>query len=97
MDNRRLQFGLFSGGTLTVDLTKCATCKEKLCVVACGRQGKPSILELDHEGKPRLNITMEAAAAGGCVECLGCEFECSLHGEKAIRIKLNMKTLNEIS
>lgn len=94
MDNHILQFNLFSDGVLTINLTKCKNCKEKLCIMACRREGKPGILELDEEGIPRLNITREAAAAGGCVECLGCEFECGLHGKKAIDIKLNMKTVD---
>ncbi len=70
------QFHTVTGGTVTLDHAICATCESKVCVQACARQ----ILTLNEDGLPVLNITLDEAARGQCVECLACEVDCLLYG-----------------
>jgi succinyl-CoA synthetase beta subunit len=69
-------FETVTGGTVTFDHALCAVCESKVCVSDCAR----SILSLNDEGLPELNISREDAKRGRCVECLACEVECLFHG-----------------
>lgn len=90
-----LEFELFSGGKVTIDLGMCANCKSKACVGICNAPKMGGILELKEE-KPFLKISLEEAKRGGCIECLGCELNCQLYGKKAIRITLATPELDAL-
>ena len=83
---RTLQFKVFSGGTIAVDLAQCEDCPTKACVAVCEVQGGPFVC--DEGGLPSLRLTLAEIEKGGCVECLGCELDCSLHGLGALKIDL---------
>lgn len=76
-------FETVTGGTITFDHAACAACETKVCVETC----VPKILEL-HDGVPVLNIPLEDAKRGKCIECLACEVECYFHGNRGGRIVL---------
>ena len=76
-------------GTVTLNHALCATCASKVCIEACARR----ILSLNAEGLPVLNITPEEAKKGRCVECLGCEVDCLLHGAGGGRVDLPIEGL----
>jgi len=76
-------------GTVTLNHALCATCASKVCIEACARR----ILSLNAEGLPVLNITPEEAKKGRCVECLGCEVDCLLHGAGGGRVNLPIEGL----
>jgi len=77
-------------GRLSIDHRKCAACRTKGCVGACG----PKILKLEAE-KPVLAIPVEDARKGKCTECLACEIFCTYHEQKAIFIHLPIPGLKE--
>ena len=70
-------------GTIRFDHAVCATCESKACVASCG----PGILSTVNE-LPVLNITLDDARRGRCIECLACEVECWYQGEGGARIDL---------
>ena len=76
-------------GAVTLNHALCATCASKVCIEACARR----ILSLNAEGLPVLNITPEEAKKGRCVECLGCEVDCMLHGAGGGRVDLPIEGL----
>ena len=65
----KLQFSVFSGGTVTIDHEICRSCASKACVPACNQPNLGSVLTLK-DGLPALSVTPERAAQGGCIECL---------------------------
>ena len=71
-------FETVTGGTVTLDHARCATCESKVCIETCARQ----ILSLNEENLPVLNITREQAQKGRCIECLACDIECYFHGNQ---------------
>jgi len=73
---RPYSFETITEGKVTLDHAVCATCQHKVCIEACA--GK--ILSLNDEGLPVLNITLDEAKKGRCVECLACEVDCLLYG-----------------
>ena len=73
---RPYSFATVTGGTVTLDHAVCATCESKICIQACARH----ILTLNEAGLPVLNIPLDEAARGKCVECLACEVDCLLYG-----------------
>lgn len=77
-------------GRLSIIQKKCAGCKTKGCVEACG----PKILKLDG-GKPVLAIATEEVKKGKCTECLACEIYCRFHEQDAIMIHLPIPGLRE--
>jgi succinyl-CoA synthetase beta subunit len=77
-------------GKVAFDRTKCAACKTKGCVEACG----PKILKLE-DGKPVLAIGKDEAKKGKCTECLACEIYCKYHEQDAITIVLPIPGLRE--
>jgi succinyl-CoA synthetase beta subunit len=78
-------------GSITYDHAVCATCASKVCVAAC----VPQILTLDEAGLPVLNITLEEAAKGRCIECLACEVDCRALGGGGGHITLPVPGLEE--
>lgn len=77
-------------GQLFIDHEKCAGCRSKGCVDACG----PNILTLE-EGRPVLSISRGEAKRGKCTECLACEIFCRFHEQEAIIIHLPIPELKE--
>jgi succinyl-CoA synthetase beta subunit len=84
------RFGTVTGGTVTLDHARCATCETKVCVKTCAR----SILSLNDAALPVLNITPEEAKKGRCVECLACDIECYFHGNKGGFVELPIAGLD---
>jgi len=78
-------------GSITLDHAVCATCASKACVSAC----VPQILSLDAGGLPVLNVTLEEAAKGRCIECLACEVDCRALGAGGGRVELPIAGLVE--
>lgn len=89
-----LKFNVRSGGTITIDLSRCPECETKVCVEICQVQGGPLMLDEDR-GVPGLRWNLADIARGGCVECLGCELDCELYGRQAVRIDLPLDRLDE--
>lgn len=87
---RPYRFETVTGGTVTLDHARCATCDSKVCVETCAR----GILSLDDEGLPVLNITPEEAKKGRCVECLACDIECYFHGNQGGFVELPVEGLD---
>lgn len=90
----RLQFRVRSGGTLTIDLDLCVDCESKVCLKVCSVQGGPLVLDAPR-GVPGLRMSHAEIERGGCVECLGCELDCSLYGLNAVTIDLPLDKLGE--
>ncbi|MDN5347691.1 MAG: hypothetical protein PWP65_1255 [Clostridia bacterium] len=93
MKDNLLQFEVFSGGKVCIDLEKCKGCVSKVCIEACTGTGKPEAFEL-REGLPALRVDPAALKKGGCVECLACELDCQLYGNKGLTIVLPMPELD---
>ena len=70
-------------GTISYDHAVCTTCESKACVSACG----PGILSTQG-GLPVLNISLDDARRGRCIECLACEVECWYQGASGAAIEL---------
>ncbi len=92
MDDRQkkgstLEFKVFSGGTITIDLERCGGCVSKACIQVCQVQGGPLQLDLQY-GIPGLGFSPVEIEKGKCNECLGCELECDLSGRQALHINL---------
>jgi succinyl-CoA synthetase beta subunit len=84
------RFETVTGGTVTLDHARCATCETKICVETCARH----ILSLNEAGLPVLNITPEEAKKGRCVECLACDIECYFRGNKGGFVELPIQGLD---
>jgi len=82
-------FETVTGGTVTLDHGRCAECENKICVETCAR----NILELNADGLPVLNITLQEAKKGRCIECLACDVECYFHGNRGGFVELPVKGL----
>jgi succinyl-CoA synthetase beta subunit len=78
-------------GSITLDHAVCATCESKVCVAQC----VPQILKLDDAGLPVLNVTLEDAAKGRCIECLACEVDCRALGAGGGRATLPVAGLDD--
>lgn len=85
-----LRFNVFSGGTVTIDYSRCAKCKSKICIELCQTVGNGNILELNQDGQPVLKVEQELVARGACVEDMGCLLACQIQGEDAIVFDLDM-------
>ncbi|MDY7077487.1 MAG: ATP-grasp domain-containing protein [Chloroflexota bacterium] len=91
---RPYTFETVTGGTVTLDHAVCATCESKVCVEEC----VPQILTLDSEGGegcPVLNITLEEARKGRCIECLACDVACYFQGAGGGYVELPIPGLGE--
>ncbi|MGQ9849729.1 MAG: ATP-grasp domain-containing protein [Aggregatilineaceae bacterium] len=84
-------FRTVTGGTVTLDHTRCRDCVSKVCISAC----VPQILALQGN-VPMLNITHEEAERGGCVECLACEIECYFEGNQGGYVHLPIPGLDAV-
>jgi len=94
MKKETLEFQVFSGGKIIIDLSKCNQCPSKACVQICSLPTMGRVLELKN-GKPSLKKDLKEIKRGACTECLGCELECELKGNKAIQIILPTPELDE--
>ncbi|RLC58725.1 MAG: hypothetical protein DRI80_13500, partial [Chloroflexota bacterium] len=88
---RPYTFKTVTGGTVTFDHAVCATCESKICVREC----VPQILALNEEGCPVLNIPLEEAEKGRCIECLACDVECYFQGAGGGYVELPIPGLDE--
>ena len=77
------QFETVSGGTVIFDHTACRQCETHICIETC----VPEILVLK-DGLPMLNISIEEARKGGCIECLACQVECYFRGNRGGYVEL---------
>ncbi|HXI02201.1 MAG TPA: ATP-grasp domain-containing protein, partial [Candidatus Saccharimonadales bacterium] len=77
-----------STGEITYDHRACRDCESKVCIKEC----VPQILK-EEKGVPVLAISREEAARGKCTECLACETECVLRGNKGGFISLPIEGL----
>jgi succinyl-CoA synthetase beta subunit len=77
-------------GSLTIDHDVCRVCENQVCVPACPVE----ILSLNDAKLPVLNITLDEAKKGRCVECLACELTCWDESKNAIRIDLPIPGLD---
>ncbi len=75
-------------GTITYDHAACRRCESRICIKEC----VPQILK-EENGVPVLAISREEAARGKCTECLACETECVLRGNKGAFIELPIEGL----
>ena len=80
-----------TGGTVLLDHAVCAACESKVCVQEC----VPQILALNEEGCPELNITLEEAKKGRCIECLACDVACYFDGAGGGYVDLPIPGLDE--
>jgi hypothetical protein len=94
MTGERLEFRVRSGGAVTIELARCAGCETRACLQVCTDQGGPLVWD-EERGVPALLWTPEEIERGGCVECLGCELDCALHGRNAVTITLPLEGLGE--
>jgi hypothetical protein len=94
VSEERLTFKVRSGGTVTVQLDRCAACATRACIQVCKVQGGPLVLD-EARGVPALNMSLAEIERGGCVECLGCELECALRGRQAVAIVLPLAHFDE--
>ena len=85
-------FDTVTGGKVILDHAACRDCTNQVCIESC----VPRILTLE-EGVPVLNISLEQASKGGCIECLSCEIECYFEGNRGGRVLLPIPGLDEIS
>lgn len=93
MQDNLLQFEVFSGGRVTIDLERCIGCASKACIEACRGTGKPEAFEL-RDGLPALRLDLTVLQKGACVECLGCELDCQLYGNKGLTVYLPVPELD---
>lgn len=94
MKKETLEFQVFSGGKVIIDLSKCNQCPSNACVQICNLPTMGRVLDLKN-GKPSLKKDLKEIKRGACTECLGCELECELRGMKAIQIILPTPELDE--
>ena len=85
-----VKFNVFSGGTVTIDHSRCVKCETKVCVEVCQTVGNGNILELDADGLPQLKVEEQLVARGSCVEDMGCLLACQIQGQNAIVFDLHM-------
>lgn len=88
---RPYTFETVTGGTVTYDHAVCATCESKICVKEC----VPHILTLNEEGCPVLNVSLEEAQKGRCIECLACDVDCYFLGAGGGYVELPIPGLEE--
>ena len=85
MKPKKLEFQLFSGGTISIQRDQCLQCETKACVRNCVSSSLEPVLIIQ-EGLPELSRTDIPTESGWCIECTACELDCSVHGRNAIRI-----------
>jgi succinyl-CoA synthetase beta subunit len=90
MNVENLTFPVRSGGEISIDLNRCKDCESKACIKVCEIQGGPLVLDKERN-VPILRWSLEEIERGGCVECLGCELDCELYGNQAVKITLPLE------
>lgn len=90
-----LEFGVLSGGVITMDTTSCPTCPSKACVKICAEQSPGPVLILADDGRPTLKPTLADVKRGVCTECLGCVLECEVRGNNVVRFAVPLAGLGE--
>ncbi|NIM92612.1 MAG: succinyl-CoA synthetase subunit beta [Anaerolineales bacterium] len=70
-------FKTVTDGTVILDHNACRACESKICIETC----VPKILSLEDD-VPVINIPLEKAEKGGCIECLACDIECFFEGNR---------------
>jgi len=88
---RPYTFETVTGVTVTYDHAVCFACESKICVQECA----PQILTLNEEGCPVLNIALEEAKKGRCIECLACDVTCYFRGAGGGYVELPILGLEE--
>lgn len=83
-----LTFGLLSGGTLTIDASRCADCRTQACVKRCVSSTLEPVLKIER-GRPVLSRSDGRPEKGWCIECMACELDCALYGKSAIKIRFD--------
>jgi succinyl-CoA synthetase beta subunit len=83
-------FETVTGGKVTLDHWACRECESKICIETC----VPGILVLEND-LPVLNISLDEAKKGGCIECLACEIECYFEGRRGGRVDLPLPELEK--
>jgi succinyl-CoA synthetase beta subunit len=83
------QFETVSGGIVLFDHAACRQCETQICIDTC----VPEILVLK-DGLPVLNISVEEARKGGCIECLACQVECYFGGNRGGYVELPIPGLD---
>jgi succinyl-CoA synthetase beta subunit len=94
MTAQKLEFKVRSGGWISIDLERCVLCQSKACLEVCGIQGGPLVLD-ESRGVPGLRWSLSEIEQGGCVECLGCELDCTLRGKQAVSVVLPLRGFDE--
>jgi hypothetical protein len=89
-----LEFAVFSGGTVTIDLARCEACQAMPCLDVCRTQGGPLVRD-PSSGLPTVRVSLAEIKRGVCIECLGCELDCELHGMGALTIELPLAGFDE--
>lgn len=82
---KKFELDLFSGGKISIDYSKCKTCSSKGCVKYCQSSTLEPVIKIE-EGCPVLTDESKKDKKNWCTECLACELNCSLYGQKAITI-----------
>ena len=77
-------------GKIVLDHALCRDCESHICIETC----VPQILK-NEGGVPVLNISRDDAKAGKCTECLACEVECHVGGNKGGFVVLPIPGLQE--
>ena len=75
-------------GRIKIDHSKCSECRSKICVEVC----EPKVYKLEN-GRPMLRMTAEEVKKGGCIECVACELDCELKGNRGLRIEFPIEQL----
>ncbi len=94
MTEQVLEFKVRSGGTITITLERCAGCATQACWKVCDIQGGPLVWDAER-AVPALRWSAAEIERGGCVECLGCELDCTVFGHQAVKIELPLARLEE--
>ena len=94
MTEHVLEFRIRSGGTISIALERCAACTTRPCVKVCESQGGPLVWDIER-AVPTLRWGEAEIERGGCVECLGCELDCTVFGRQAVMIHLPLARLDE--
>ena len=82
---------------MEIDLSLCATCLKKPCLSVCRSPFINGPLAQGADGTLFLRLEHGEIKRGSCCECLGCELECRLLGNNAVKITLPIPYLETTS
>jgi len=89
-----LEFETMAGAIVRFDLKKCDECKTKACIEADHLPFLGPVLEIK-DGRPSLMWSKEEIKKGKCTDCVACELECKLRGNRGVTINYPMPKLDE--